>query len=353
MRVSHMRLQLSHPRRQISYYCVDIATLQLMSTFSLLYWEEMGHTNASRADPVVENGSTTDDACTRADNTELKQYSPLATTSTSRDELAAVPQRREARRFSKLLHVCSSSWTAEILGALLGVASIAAMAAVLLAMDGKPQAEWDVRIQPNSLISIFSTISSCAFMSAVTQCISQSKWLHFQRGGRVIDLQRFDQASRGAWGSLQFLGLLGFRNTIAIVGSLITIASLAIGPFTQQIIEFPVKTRSLGTSSALASAARGEGMVSGLYTNGFGNGLDAESAPDCECSNLARCDRDVEEPELIIFFQTKGKKLSRESSELYIWGCLGSYPASHTPAQLETAHTQSSTHWGSVALVST
>ncbi|KUI56413.1 hypothetical protein VP1G_03708 [Cytospora mali] len=154
------------------------------------------------------------------------------------------------------------------------------MAAVLFALDGNPQPQWNVRIQPNSLISILSTVSSCAFMSAVTQCISQSKWLHFQKGGRVIDLQRFDQASRGAWGSLQFLGRLGFRNTIAIAGSLITIASLAMDPFTQQIIEFPVRQKSLGTGSSLASAARGEGMVSGLYTNGFGNGAVAESAPD-------------------------------------------------------------------------
>lgn len=92
------------------------------------------------------------------------------------------------------------------------------MAATLFAMDGKPQPQWNVRIQPNALISIFSTVSSCAFMSAVAQCISQSKWLHFQKGGRVIDLQRFDQASRGAWGLLRFLGRLGFRNTIAIAG---------------------------------------------------------------------------------------------------------------------------------------
>lgn len=234
-----------------------------------------------RAVPTVEIGPKPDDARIRADDTELKEYSPLAVTSKYQDELLVIPQKRKASKFAKLLF--SSSWTAEILGALLGLASIAAMAAVLFAMDGKPQAEWSVRIQPNSLISIFSTISSCAFMSAVTQCISQSKWMHFQKGGRVIDLQRFDQASRGAWGALQFLGRLGFRNAIAIAGSIITIASLAMGPFTQQIIEFPVRKTSLATSSSLASAARGEGMVSGLYTTGFGNGAAAESAPDCEC----------------------------------------------------------------------
>lgn len=255
-----------------------------------LYWEEMDNIDSSKAALAVENGWSTDDIRIRVDATELKEYSPLATTSMSQDEVLAGPQKRGASKFAKLLHIRSSTWTAEILGTLLGLAGIAAMVAVLVAMDGKPQPHWKVHIQPNSLISIFATISSFAFMSAVTQCISQSKWLHFQKGGRVIDLQRFDRASRGPWGSLQFLARLGFRNTIAIAGSLITIASLAMGPFTQQIIEFPVRQKSLGNSSSLASAARGEGMVSGLYTNGFGNGAVAESAPDCECSNLAQSD---------------------------------------------------------------
>lgn len=245
----------------------------------------MGNISPPRASLAVEKGTSTEDNVrTRAENSEMKEYSAVATTSMSQDEvLWAGPQERQARKLARLRHtICSSSWTAEILCTLLGLASIAAMAAILFAMDGKPQPHWSVPIQPNSLISIFSTVSSCAFMSAVAQCISQSKWVHFKKGGRVIDLQRFDQASRGAWGSLQFLARLGFCNKIAIAGSLITIASLAIGPFTQQIIEYPVRQRSLGTGLSLASTARGEGMVSGLYTDGFGNGLDPQNAPDCE-----------------------------------------------------------------------
>ncbi|KAF9874985.1 hypothetical protein CkaCkLH20_07679 [Colletotrichum karsti] len=169
-------------------------------------------------------------------------------------------------------------WTPEILSVILSIASVAAIAAVLALMDGRALREWPLPIQPNSLVSVFSALTNLAIMGSVASCISQVKWMHFQHGGRAIDMQLFDQASRGALGASQLLARLGLRNSLAVAGCLVTIAALAIDPMTQQIIEYPPRPVSLGSGSA--TTVRGQGMASGLYPHGFAQGFEPQDAPD-------------------------------------------------------------------------
>ena len=64
--------------------------------------------------------------------------------------------------------------------------------------------------QINSTVSLFSSISKLAFMSAVGTSISQSKWLWYRDGPNPLQhLELFDNASRGPWGALSLV--LKFR----------------------------------------------------------------------------------------------------------------------------------------------
>ncbi|KAI1479586.1 hypothetical protein F4774DRAFT_381431 [Daldinia eschscholtzii] len=160
----------------------------------------------------------------------------------------------------------NDGWTYEILSILVSIGCIAATVALLCIMNGKALSAWNWPIQPNALISIFSVIAKASLMYSISQCISQFKWILFRQEARpMIDLQRFDDASRGSWGSLKFL--MGARLTALAtsVACLVTIASLAIDPFTQQVIKF--SSRQV-PSSLETYTQRSSGYDSGIKVNG-------------------------------------------------------------------------------------
>lgn len=180
----------------------------------------------------------------------------------SPDEPVLLPAILDKQPDSPTTHRPSSlAWTPEILAILVGLTGLGGIAAVLSSMDDKALADWSFPIQPNSLVSVFSTASTAGFTTAVAECIGQSKWVHFQKGDRAMHLHHFDQASRGALGSLQLLLRLGFRDTIAIIGSLVTIASLAMDPFTQQIIQYPTRAVQQGSGPGFASIIKAGGAT--------------------------------------------------------------------------------------------
>lgn len=61
------------------------------------------------------------------------------------------------------------------------------------------------------------------------------KW--FQRSQRVLDLDRFDLASRGPDGSIRLLYYLSWRQRLVSLGALATVLMLVFPTFVQQSIE--------------------------------------------------------------------------------------------------------------------
>ena len=100
-------------------------------------------------------------------------------------------------------------WWLEILSTAFSLSCVVVNIAVLSAIDRAPYETFriqNVDITPNTFISIVSTLSKSSFLLNVAQCISQMKWDFFRQGAhRVVDLQRFDDASRGPLGSLNFV----------------------------------------------------------------------------------------------------------------------------------------------------
>jgi len=132
----------------------------------------------------------------------------------------------------------NDQWLAQTFAALAAVACLVTTAAVLQYHDGKPAPEYRWSITLNTIISILATIAKAAMMFTVSDCLGQLKWLWFQTWRSLLDMQTFDNASRGPLGASHiFLGRLGL--TPAAFGAAITLAALAFDPFTQQLLTYP------------------------------------------------------------------------------------------------------------------
>ncbi|KAI1384398.1 uncharacterized protein F4822DRAFT_362569 [Hypoxylon trugodes] len=114
-----------------------------------------------------------------------------------------------------------------------------------------PLADWNRRIQPNTIISILTTVIRSSMMIPVASCIGQYKWWHFRRPEKLKDLQSLDEASRGPWGSLMLLfDIKLWGPTIAFYLGAVTILALGIEPSAQQILAFPTRQAQLPNITA-------------------------------------------------------------------------------------------------------
>ena len=165
-----------------------------------------------------------------------------------------------------------ASWWLEIAAALFSLACLAANVGILVHLNGAEYQSWrvaNVDITPNTVVSILATLSKAGLLLPIAEGISQMKWHHFQRKARrVLDLQIFDDASRGALGSLRLLWRLKgsvchltsslrlSTPTIAhVIQTLVaSIGALALEPFTQQIISYYTHPTLAANESSSISA---------------------------------------------------------------------------------------------------
>lgn len=135
-----------------------------------------------------------------------------------------------------------NTWFLEILAMLLSVSCMIAIFVVLKVYDGRSIPQLPYGITLNALISILATASKTALLYLVGSALSQLKWCWFQKDRRVQDIQSFDDASRGPWGSVILLLELKWRS-FASIGALVTILALAFDPFVQQVLRYPARYR--------------------------------------------------------------------------------------------------------------
>ncbi|KAL4915003.1 hypothetical protein BDW62DRAFT_204092 [Aspergillus aurantiobrunneus] len=115
------------------------------------------------------------------------------------------------------------------------------MVVVILAVYNKsPLPSLPRGLTLNAIVSILAAGSKSSLIFVAGEWIGQLKWIWFQRKQALIDMQIFDNASRGPWGSF----ILLYRHkgcSLVSLGALITIISLAIDPFMQQLFSYPVR----------------------------------------------------------------------------------------------------------------
>ncbi|KAI0436476.1 hypothetical protein F4803DRAFT_223442 [Xylaria telfairii] len=140
-------------------------------------------------------------------------------------------------------------WLFEIGALLISAATLGGIVVTLTLHADRPLPQWPFGITINALVSTLSTISKSALLMALGAAIGQRKWIRLSRGVNPLsDLEVYDEASRGPWGSLSLLRSVGVRD-ISSLGAVITILSLAIDPFLQQITKFESVPVAIGTSS--------------------------------------------------------------------------------------------------------
>ena len=133
------------------------------------------------------------------------------------------------------------SWLWEILTYCFSLVCMIAVIAVLIFEHGKQLDQWAFPIGPNAMISFIITLAKSSFLLAMTETISQLKWLHYNgKSNRLSDLKLFDEASRGPVGSLRLLFAKNKSNTVlASSAAIVVIAALFVDPFVQLVFHFP------------------------------------------------------------------------------------------------------------------
>lgn len=191
-------------------------------------------------------------ACNHPESREPSDtHSSSSTPRPAPNEQLSAPIEKEGRKrlstsvqdqWQRFRAFLASTWAWELCGICLSISCMTAIIATLPNFNGHPLSDWNFVLSPNTLVSTFITISKTSMLLVVIEGISQLKWSYFLTDAHFIsELQHFDAASRGPWGSLAFLFDAKRGAKVASFGALITIAALAMDPFGQQIVSFETR----------------------------------------------------------------------------------------------------------------
>lgn len=136
-------------------------------------------------------------------------------------------------------------WFWEVGGCVVSIVCMSLTAYFIYKFDERPQSDWKFFMSPNTSISTLITITKTSMLLPVMECISQLKWRYFWTGKRpLVELEAFDAASRGPWGSFVFAGKTKLKSRITLLGAFIVVGSLAMEPLAQQIVSFETRWHS-------------------------------------------------------------------------------------------------------------
>ncbi|KAI1470290.1 uncharacterized protein F4812DRAFT_449874 [Daldinia caldariorum] len=166
------------------------------------------------------------------------------------------------------------NWNLEIGALVISFGALAALIALLIYVDGRPLSDWKGSVSVNVIISGLGAVSRTSLGFAISSCLGQAKWNWFKRRpDNLVAFDRFDEASRGPWGSLWLIIWLRIRHWIAI-GALVTILLMAFEPFLQAVISFPGQSDP-SADSPMIQLSRSENLDVGSYTGDPSTGVGA------------------------------------------------------------------------------
>jgi hypothetical protein len=102
------------------------------------------------------------------------------------------------------------------------VRSIAVDAIILTIIlhANQPLPQWPYHITINGLLSIYSIVLRGCIAYILSACIAQLQWTWFSSEARPLyDVVRFDEATRGPWGSVKWLCRHHIRQPLTAIGS--------------------------------------------------------------------------------------------------------------------------------------
>ena len=129
-------------------------------------------------------------------------------------------------------------WWVEISSCVFALLTMIAIVATLYPHQGKPLPQWPYHLSVNTLLSIYTAVLKGSIITVVSECIGQFKWKWFRQERPLIDLNIYDEATRGPLGALKILWLLRLRDGLSSTGALVAILVLTVDPFTQQLVRY-------------------------------------------------------------------------------------------------------------------
>ncbi|KAE9369962.1 hypothetical protein N431DRAFT_511930 [Stipitochalara longipes BDJ] len=130
--------------------------------------------------------------------------------------------------------IMQDTWFPEILAILLSLISFLMILVLLKVYDNRPLFVWHGATL-NTFVSTVATLGKALLLFTVSACMSQWKYIWFSQARRkLIDFEVFDIS----------------------IGAVITILSLAIDPFVQQIVGVGERQVALSNSTTIARALR-------------------------------------------------------------------------------------------------
>lgn len=176
------------------------------------------------------------------------------------------------------------AWAYETMSTIISICCTVSLSVIFWGIDGKPLSAWAFPIKLNTILSLLGAMMKATVAFSVGQSISQLKWLHFCHDSyQLIELQRFENAGRGPWGSLMFFWNVRLgRPFLAYLLCFIMMIASALEPFTQQTIAYPSRMVLSPNEQALVPVALGYNRGHRIAVRG------SESAPNsitscCNC----------------------------------------------------------------------
>jgi len=135
--------------------------------------------------------------------TNVSSFSTLPETHGSGGEEKVIEDERPLKRGIWSL---AKDWAVELLCVLSTLILLAAIIGILAHYDGASIPHWQYGITLNTLVSVFTTISTFTLLAPVSAAIGQLKWLRLTERSRALDeFCAIHDASRGFRGSLELL----------------------------------------------------------------------------------------------------------------------------------------------------
>ncbi|KAF2000615.1 hypothetical protein P154DRAFT_434859 [Amniculicola lignicola CBS 123094] len=136
-------------------------------------------------------------------------------------------------------------WLWESISCVVAVATHFGMMALLGVFDGARISSWNQPWTLNSNISLLLTVIKGAALIPIASSIGQLKWRRFWTYRKLIDIEVFDEASRGTLGSLSLLWHLKLWG-VPCLGALLTVAALTMDTIAQNVVDTVIKSEVTG-----------------------------------------------------------------------------------------------------------
>lgn len=115
--------------------------------------------------------------------------------------LAHAPSKSRERRLRGA--ISRFPWILELGALLLSSSALFTAIAILASRQGKLATDWSFPTSINTVVAVLGAVNKATLAFAVSACIGQHKWNLFRtKSGKLGLFERFDEASRGPWGSL-------------------------------------------------------------------------------------------------------------------------------------------------------